>query len=109
MSNHFRLVGGPRDSDVTTSLPIEYTVVTTETFSRLHPDHNDIFYEDTRFVATWRGDEAVYLTVGPEYNNGELVRRADLPDDAMRAALQLDSGDIEGAAPSMYDVHTVDR
>ena len=77
MNNHFRLIGGPRDSDIAESLPIDYTVVDTETFDRPDPRHADIVYEETRFVAKWRSDEKVYLTVGHEYDAGELVRRAD--------------------------------
>ena len=109
MNNHFHLIGGPRDSDIAESLPIDYTVVDTETFDRPDPRHADIVDEDTRFVAKWRGDEKVYLTVGHEHDAGELVRRADLPNDAIQSALQVNGEDIAGAVLGKYEVHTVER
>ena len=57
MNGQFRLIGGPHDSAITESLPIDYTVVSTEDFDRPDPHHADIFIEDTRFIARWRGEE----------------------------------------------------
>ncbi|MFG6502272.1 hypothetical protein [Microbacterium sp. P05] len=75
ISSH-RLEGGPRGGEITESVPPEYVIVNTEVFEEVSPDHADIVFEKHRFVARWRGDELVYLTVGPEYDDGELVRRA---------------------------------
>jgi hypothetical protein len=53
--------------------------------------------------------DRVWLTVGPEYNNGELISRMRLPDDAIRAALEIDGSRLEGGEDRMYEVWTIER
>lgn len=57
MTIYARLIGGPRDSDLTEILPIGYTVVGTETFDHPDPRGSGICYEENRFLARWRSDE----------------------------------------------------
>lgn len=104
-----RLEGGPRDGEVTESVPHDYVIVNTEVFDEPSQDQADIMFESHRYVARWRGDEVVYLTVGPEYEDGELVRRADAPNDAFRAAIDMDGADVGGRPGVKYEVWAVER
>ena len=51
----------------------------------------------------------MWLTVGPEYDDGELISRMRLPDDAIRAALETDGSHLEGGEDRMYEVWTIER
>ncbi|MEQ6899293.1 hypothetical protein [Microbacterium sp. KR10-403] len=54
--------------------------------------------------------EVVYLTVGPEYDGGELIRRADLPTDAIRTAFDVDGEHVDDGEPGhSYPVWSVER
>lgn len=61
------------------------------------------------------GEDKVWLVVGPDYDDGEIISRMRLPGDAIRAALTLDGGvlanefGIEGAEDRPYEVFTVER
>ena len=61
------------------------------------------------------GNDKVWLVVGPDYDDGEIISRMRLPDDAIRAALTLDGGvlanefGIEGVEDLPYEVFTVER
>lgn len=61
------------------------------------------------------GEDRVWLVVGPDYDDGELISRMRLPDDALRAALTVDGAvlakefGIEGAMDRQYEVFTVER
>ena len=54
-------------------------------------------------------EDMVWLTVGPEYDDGELISRMKLPDDAIRAALEIDGSHLEGGEDRMYEVWTIER
>ena len=54
-------------------------------------------------------EDMVWLTVGPEYDDGELISRMRLPDDAIRAALEIDGSHLEGGEDRMYEVWTIER
>jgi len=109
MTSMHRLVGGPRDGEKVENVPSDYTVVNHETFDVPSAEHDDIVVESDRFVARWRGDELIYLTIGPEYDDGELLRRADAPNDAFRASFDMRGEDVGGTAGEQYEVWAVER
>jgi hypothetical protein len=49
---------------------------------------------------------AVRLTIGPEGNDGKLISRMKLPDDAIRAALEIDESHLEDGEARSYEVWT---
>jgi hypothetical protein len=53
--------------------------------------------------------DAVWLTVGPEYDEGEFISRMRLPDDAIRSALEADGSKLDGGEARMYEVWTIER
>ena len=53
-------------------------------------------------------DDKVWLTIGPEYD-GEFISRMRLPDDALRAAIEIDGTKLGGAENRMYEVWTIER
>ncbi|QIS40562.1 hypothetical protein GW571_14795 (plasmid) [Clavibacter capsici] len=53
--------------------------------------------------------DLVWLSVGPAYEDGELISRMRLPNDALRSALEIDGAYLEGAEARMYEVWTVER
>jgi hypothetical protein len=61
------------------------------------------------------GHDKVWLVFGPDYNDGEIISRMRLPEDATRTALTLDGGvlakvfKIEGVEERPYEVFTVER
>jgi hypothetical protein len=63
----------------------------------------------------YMGEDKVWLVVGPGYDDGEIVSRMRLPDDAIRAALTVDGGvlanefNIEGVENRPHEVFTVER
>lgn len=109
MTLQHRLIGGPRDGEIVNAVPLEYTIVNSESSDEPSPGHADIVLESRRFTARWRGDELVYLTVGPDYEHGELGRRADVPDDAFITAIVMDGADIDGTPGQQYEVWAVER
>ena len=54
-------------------------------------------------------DEMVYLSIGPEYDDGEILPRAQLPTDALLSAVEIDGTNLEGGEPRMYTVYTIER
>jgi len=54
------------------------------------------------------GDK-VWLTIGPRYDSGELSSRMKLPDDAIRAAFEVDGSHLESGEHRMYEVWSVER
>lgn len=56
-----------------------------------------------------QSEDMVWLTVGPEYDDGELIPRSQMPDDAFRAAFTVKGDDIEGVAGQTYEVWAVER
>jgi hypothetical protein len=54
-------------------------------------------------------EDVVWLTVGPEYDDGEFISRMRMPDDAIRAALEIDGSHVEGGEARMYEVWTIER
>jgi len=54
-------------------------------------------------------DDMVWLTVGPEYDNGDLISRMKLPDDALRSAVEIDGKHLEGGEDRMYEVWTIEQ
>lgn len=55
-------------------------------------------------------EEWICLTVGPEYDDHELYRRAELPNDAFPAGLDVSGEDIEGGEVGVvYEVWAVER
>lgn len=54
-------------------------------------------------------EDQVWLTIGPEYDDGELISRMRLPNDALRAALEIDGTDLDGGQSRMYEVWTIER
>lgn len=54
-------------------------------------------------------EDLVWLTVGPEYDGGELISRTRLPNDAVRASLDVDGSGLVAAENRMYEVWTVER
>lgn len=56
-----------------------------------------------------RDDELVYLTLESGEGGGEFMRRSALPNDALRAAWEIDGTDLDGGSPRMYTVYTVAR
>jgi len=59
-------------------------------------------------VSESNGDQ-VWLTVGPDYGDGELISRLRLPNDALRSAILIDGTDLPGAEACMYEVWTIER
>lgn len=55
------------------------------------------------------GEDVVWLSIGPEYENGELISRMRLPDDAIRAALEINGAHLEGGENQRYEVWTIER
>jgi len=61
------------------------------------------------------GQDKVWLVFGPDYNDGEIISRMRLPEDAIRTALTLDGAvlakkfKIEGAEDLPYEVFAVER
>jgi hypothetical protein len=53
-------------------------------------------------------DEMVYLTSGPDSENGDFMLRSELPDDAFRAAFDIDSTGPNSDEPRMYAVYVVE-
>jgi len=53
--------------------------------------------------------DVVWITVGPDYDDGELISRTKLPSDALRSALTIDGSHLEGGDNRMYEVWTVER
>ncbi|MDR6867525.1 hypothetical protein J2Y69_002129 [Microbacterium resistens] len=59
---------------------------------------------------TEQSEELVYLTAGPEYDDGELVTRAEAPNDAFRLSLEVKGEDIEGGEPGrIYECWGIER
>lgn len=56
-----------------------------------------------------QSEEMVWFTVGPEYDNGELIPRAQMPDDAFQTAFTVQGDDIEGIAGQPYEVWAVEQ
>lgn len=56
-----------------------------------------------------QSEDMVYLTVGPEYDDGELIPRAQMPNDAFPAAGTVKGDDVEGVAGKTYEVWAVER
>ena len=54
-------------------------------------------------------EDVVWLTVGPEYDDGELISRMTLPNDAIRAAIEIDGSHLEDGETRMYEVWTIER
>jgi len=53
-------------------------------------------------------DDLVYISVGPDYDDGELIPRANLPSDALRSAVDIDGTNLEGGQARMYEVYTIE-
>lgn len=57
-----------------------------------------------------QSEELVWLTVGPEYDDGELVARGDAPNDAFKTALTIAGEDATGGRPGQtYEVWAIER
>jgi hypothetical protein len=54
-------------------------------------------------------DVMVYLTSGPDYENGEFVLRSAVPDYAFRAAFDIDGTKFTDREPRMYDVYAIEE
>ncbi len=97
----YRLSGGPRDGEVTDTLPPEYAIP--------DPDIEGDEGEDPELEAEWVGDEMIVLTVGPDLEGGQLIRRADAPDDAYETSVTVRGDGIDGGEPGVeYEVWSVD-
>lgn len=55
-----------------------------------------------------QSEEAVWLTVGPEYDNGELIPRTRVPDEAFQTALTVQGDAIGGVAGQAYEVWAIE-
>jgi len=53
-------------------------------------------------------DVMVYLTFGPDYDDGEFVLRSALPDYAFRAAIDMDGTKFTDREPRIYDVYAIE-
>ena len=69
------------------SLPDDYVVVNVGIADVPVPGTDGIEQESHHFKASWRGDEEVILAVGPDYEDHEVMRRIELPDDAFLTSL----------------------
>lgn len=57
-----------------------------------------------------QSEDMVYLEVGPEYEGGELIARAEAPNDAFRLSYDIDGANIDGGEPGrMYECWGVER
>ena len=54
-------------------------------------------------------EDKVWLTSGPEYDNGEIISRMRLPDNAIRTALELNGSMVEGGENRKYEVWAVEE
>jgi hypothetical protein len=108
----YRLEGGPRDGETTETAPEDYNVVRTEVFEETPEDGTAAAQTAERYVATWRGDEPVVLTVGPDLEDGDiqLIRRADLPAGAYEAGLTVPGEEFpDGEEGVAYEVWVSDQ
>lgn len=56
-----------------------------------------------------QSEDMVYLTVGPEYDDGELIPRAQMPNDSFQTAFTVQGDDVDGVAGRTYEVWAVER
>ena len=54
-------------------------------------------------------DVVVYLTFGPDYEDGEFILRSAVPDHAFRAAFDMDGTKFTDREARMYDVYAVEE
>lgn len=74
-----------------------------------NPYESGVPVEETATVDPMSEDKVV-LDVGPDYDEPQLIERSALPDDARRAALDLDGEHVDGGTPGVtYEVWTVER
>ncbi|GAA1732756.1 hypothetical protein [Microbacterium paludicola] len=56
-----------------------------------------------------RDNDMVHLSFGPDYEDGELILRADLPSDALRGAGDVQMEDPATGERRWFEVWVVDR
>jgi hypothetical protein len=66
----------------------------------------DAVRRDRRLARTIQPTDRVFLSHGPDYDDGELILRSELPDYAFRAAGNIDGGQfdgLDGDGPPWYE------
>lgn len=72
----------------------------------------DASRRDRRIVPTTQPSDQVFLSHGPEYDDGELILRSQLPDYAFRAAGNIDGSQIDGLGgdgPRWYEEWVIEQ
>lgn len=64
---------------------------------------------DSEELAATRPNELVYLSIGPDYDDGELILRKDLPSDALRGAGNVKIEDPATGELQWFEEWVVDR
>ena len=54
-------------------------------------------------------DEFVFLSIGPAYDDGDVVRLSELPNDALPTAVRIEVTVAEGEEPRFIPVYSVER
>ncbi|MFD5864655.1 hypothetical protein ACFWGP_06885 [Agromyces sp. NPDC127015] len=72
----------------------------------------DAVRRDRRLARTTQPSDRVFLSHGPDYDDGELIARSELPDYAFRAAGNIDGSKfdgLEGDGPRWYEEWVVEH
>ncbi|WP_306231408.1 hypothetical protein [Agrococcus beijingensis] len=67
---------------------------------------------DRRFAGTTQPSDRVFLSLGPDYDDGELIARSELPDYASRAVGNIDGSmfdGLRGDGPRWYEEWVVEQ
>lgn len=101
-------------SDVTGPSQLERNVIfnMSERDLKAEERRRDAVHRDRRIALVTQPSDQVFLSHGPEYDDGELIPRSELPDNALRAAGNIDGSrfdGVEGDGPRWYEEWIIEQ